>query len=68
MEQLLSRIAQVESDVIEDILQAVCTRYAAIFPDWELHIVSLHRKGGEIQQIDDMILFLEGLKTNYLQK
>ena len=62
MLDLIAEIEQADSDRIADLLSAVCSRYAALFPDWEVNVISIHKKENRNAQIDDIIQMLQQMK------
>ncbi len=47
---------------LEDILRLVKHRYEQLFPNWEIHMISLEKGENRARQIDSMIAILERLK------
>jgi len=64
MEDLLTAIAQSDENTIEELLSAVRKRYAELFPDWDLSIISLQKSADRNDQIDRMTKLLQELKTS----
>lgn len=62
MQKVLEKIRRAKGTEIEWILQAALDRYRALFPGWEVNIVSLEKCGDKNQQLDNMILLLENMK------
>ena len=64
MSELIERISQAPAEELEPLLQAVLSRYAELFPDWEVTTVSFHKHGDRNAQIDQFIALLNKLKTS----
>ena len=64
MGDLTQKIAQASEGEIEKILKAVLQRYAELFPDWELSVISVEKNADKNEQFDSMIALLEKMKTN----
>lgn len=47
---------------IDAIIHALLCRYKELYPDWELHIVSLPKTPDRNEMIDSNIRLLQGLK------
>ena len=63
MEDIYEEIAKISVFEINDVLDAVVSRYSELFPDWEIGTYSIEKKGNRNEQIDRMISFMEKLKT-----
>ena len=61
--ELLDKIASADAETAEQVLKAVLARYAQLYPGWEISTFSLEKTGDRNQQIDNMILLLENMKT-----
>ena len=61
--ELLDKIASADAETAEQVLKAVLARYAQLYPGWEIGTFSLEKTGDRNQQIDNMILLLENMKT-----
>ena len=59
---LLERIKTAESEEINDLVTAVLARYRALFPDWDISIVSIEKNGDRNEQLDSIITLIEKLK------
>ena len=62
MEDLLKEIAHAQEEQIELLLTAVLSRYAVLYPDWEISTISIQKTADRNQQIDRTIQMLERLK------
>lgn len=60
---LLEKIQQADEFAIEDLLKAVLRRHAILFPDVELHIISLQKTSDRNEQIGRVLELLENMKT-----
>ena len=63
MQNLIQQIASADAEQIEHIISAALERYRDLFPDWEIMLFSLERKGSREEQIDQFIRLLQKLKT-----
>ena len=63
MNNLTEKIAQVDGVEIEKILHAVRRRYAELFPDWEVIVISIEKSVDRNEQLDRMIAMLENMKA-----
>ena len=63
MFDLVAEIAHADEVEIEKALKAVLDRYAVLFPDWELSILSLQKSSDPNKQLDRIIELLQNLKT-----
>ena len=63
MINLLEEIAKVDGMEIEKILHAVRRRYAVLFPDWEVIMISIEKSVDRNEQLDSMITMLQNIKT-----
>ena len=57
------QIAQADANEIERLLDLVLHRYAELFPDRELSLIFLSKTADPKEQLDQMIAFLQKLKT-----
>ena len=64
MEELLVAIAVSDEEAIEELLRAVRKRYAELFPEWELSMISVKKNADKNEQLDKFIMLLQNLKTN----
>lgn len=62
MDNLFKKIAQADEYEVAELLKAVLRRYAVVFPDWEVSVVSLHKGADRNEQIDRIISVLESMK------
>ena len=62
MKDLLKEIAHADEERIDMLLTAVLSRYAVLYPEWEICTVSIQKTGDKNQQIDRTIQILERLK------
>ena len=60
--ELLEKIKRLESEGIQDVLQALVERHRQLYPDWEINIMSLEKKRSRNDQLDEMITLLESMK------
>ena len=60
--ELLEKIKRLESEEIQDVLQALVERHRQLYPDWDINIVSLEKKRSRNDQLDEMITLLESMK------
>ena len=56
------KIKNAKPEEISDILLAAQKRYKELFPDWELHILTLEKAVDKKEQIDRLIAVMEGMK------
>ena len=59
---LLDEIKKIEKENIQDAVQAVLAQYQALYPDWDISLLSLEKIGDKNEQIDRVISLLEKLK------
>ncbi len=62
MYNLVDRILQADELEIEELLEAVKDRYSALFPDWDINMISLKKSADRNEQLDRMIALLESMK------
>lgn len=62
MSKTIQAISQAWDFEIEEMMDALLQRYQELFPDWEVSVISLEKKGDRNRQIDEVIQFLEKLK------
>ena len=62
MSKTIQAISQARDFEIEEMMDALLQRYRELFPDWEVSVISLEKKGDRNRQIDEVIQFLEKLK------
>ena len=63
MHILLSEIAKVGGTEIQELLNAVLRRYAELFPDWEISMISIEKQADRNQQLDSIIKVLQRMKS-----
>ncbi len=68
MINLVEKIEKADDTEIEKLLKAVLHRYAVLFPNLELGVISLTKESDPNKQIDEMIALLKKTKTLYSQK
>ena len=64
MDNLISQILTADARSIESILKAVLQRYAQLYPQWDVSVISLEKEKNREEQIDRIIRFLEQSKGN----
>ena len=64
MIEVIEKIAQANATEMESLLKTVLQRYAVLFPDWELSVISVEKNADKNEQIDRIIASLEKMKTN----
>lgn len=62
MEKIISTLMEMDSNQLEQILEALKQRYAQLYPDWEIHIMSIKKNTDRSMQIDRVVALLNGLK------
>ena len=62
MSKTIQAISQARDFEIEEMMDALLQRYQELFPDWEVSVISLEKKGDRNRQIDEVIQFLKKLK------
>ena len=62
MNNAVKLIANATEGEIEEIMKALLDRYKELYPEWELSLVSLEKRRGRIEQLDEMIAALEKMK------
>ena len=62
MQNLIAKIEQVDADHFAPVLSAVCKRYAALFPDWEVNVITIRKNDDRNAQIDSIIQMLQNMK------
>ena len=63
MINLEEEINKADDIEVEKLLKAVLHRYAVLFPDLELGVISLKKRSDLNKQIDEMIALLEKTKN-----
>ena len=64
MIDLTDTIAQADNVELDGILKAIVQRYTALFPDWELCVISLEKTSDRNEQLDRMIAMLQKMKEH----
>ena len=59
---LKEEIGRIGPEEIQDILDALLTRYRELYPNWDVNIVSLEKRKTKNEQLDEMIALLESMK------
>ena len=59
----VAEIAKADEAMLQRLLKAVLQRYAVLFPDWELSVISLQKGSDQNAQLDRMIAMLQDMKT-----
>lgn len=59
---MINRIKNAKPEEMEEIVQAVLTRYRELYPDWEIMFLSLDKKENKNDQIDNIIALLNKRK------
>ena len=59
---ILEQIHNAKPEEMNDILLSVQRRYRELFPEWEVHILSLEKAVDKNEQIDAAIALLEKMK------
>ena len=62
MEKIISTLMEMDSNQLEQILEALKQRHAQLYPDWEIHIMSINKNTDRSMQIDRVVALLNGLK------
>lgn len=60
---IVEQIAQADEVELQTLLKAVLQRYAVLFPDWEMSILSLQKSSDQNEQLDRIIELLQNMKT-----
>lgn len=63
MLDLVKEIAQADGTEIEKLLDAVRQRYAVLYPDWEVSVISIEKSADRNEQLDRMIAMLQNMKV-----
>ena len=61
---LVKKIARADEAQSERLLKAVLQRYAVLFPDYEVSILSLQKSLDRNEQLDRIIEMLKKMKTS----
>ena len=59
---MIEEIENADTEEVAYILEAALRRYAELYPDWEMNVVSIEKTESRNEQLNRMISFLEGLK------
>ena len=59
---MIDQIINAKPEEMEEIVQAVLTRYRELYPDWEIIFLSLDKKENKNDQIDNIIALLNKRK------
>ena len=62
MRDAVKFIANATEDEIETMMIALLDRYRALYPGWELSLVSLEKRRSRNEQLEEMIAALEKMK------
>ena len=60
--KMIEEIGKADGDEVEELLKVLIQRYAVLYPDWELGVISLQKNADRNEQLDGMIRILQGLK------
>ena len=60
--KMLEEIGEADGCEVEELLKALIQRYAVLYPDWELGVISLKKTMDRNEQLNGMIRILQGLK------
>ncbi|MGN1016528.1 MAG: hypothetical protein ACI4PL_05990 [Faecousia sp.] len=60
--KMIEEIGKADGYEVEELLKALIQRYAVLYPDWELGVISLKKTMDRNEQLDGMIRILQGLK------
>ena len=60
--KMLEEIGEADGCEVEELLKALIQRYAVLYQDWELGVISLKKTMDRNEQLDGMIRILQGLK------
>lgn len=60
--KMLEEIGEADGCEVEELLKALIQRYAVLYPDWELGVISLKKTMDRNELLDGMIRILQGLK------
>jgi hypothetical protein len=61
---ILEMINSLNETNINEVVEAVLSKYKALFPDWEIATFAVFMKEDRNVQLDNMIQLLEKLKTS----
>ena len=62
MEKIISTLMEMDSNQLEQILEALKQRHAQLYRDWEIDIMSIKKNRDRSMQIDRVVALLNGLK------
>ena len=60
--KMIEEIGKADGYEAEELLKVLIQRYAVLYPDWELGVISLQKNADRNEQLDGMIRILQGLK------
>ena len=66
MDQVLNKIYHADAKELDILRTALLQRYRQIYPDWDIHLLSLYKKEDTGIQLDRLIVLLESLKNSGL--
>ena len=61
---ILKAIADLPAPDVDRALEALLDRYRKLYPQWEIHLLSISRLEDRNAQIDRLIDFLKTMKTS----
>lgn len=62
-EPLTERIRSANGAELNEIINAAIRRYGELFPEWEMHFISMHRNGEKRRaDIQKLVQFLEAVE------
>ncbi len=61
--KILQIIRTANAQSLEPILKALLSRYAEVFPQWEISVITLDKQKDRNDQIDAVIAVLENMKS-----
>ena len=59
---MIHYIKNAKPEEMEEILQAVLTRYRELHPDWEIMLLSLDKRENKNDQLDRIITLLNNMR------
>ena len=62
--ELRGWINRIDREEISEVMLSVLQWYRALFPEWDIQLISIHKEHGREEQIDECIKVLEKLKTS----
>ena len=63
MLDLTEEIAKANGEEMDQILEAVLSRYSVLYPDWELYTISILKSEDRNKQLDQMITMMQKMKN-----